>query len=67
MSEIIEGIANTDLADKIEWEGLEYFFLDYIDPIKVADEKLQRLVEDFQATRYEITHRLTELGVGGSR
>ena len=63
MSQIVRGIPNEKLGDQIEWEGAEYFFLDYINPSRINDAELRDKVERFQAAFADIIGRLAALGI----
>lgn len=63
MSQIVRGIPNEELGDQIEWEGAEYFFLDYINPSRINDAELREGVERFKTAFADIRGRLAALGV----
>lgn len=52
-----------DLAGKIENEGLDYFFMEYLSPESIEDPHLRASVEFWQHQRTLAIARLRELGV----
>lgn len=60
---MIEGYDNESLAAKIDNEGFEYFFLDYISPTAILNEDLRKAILEFQAARDEISNILETNGV----
>lgn len=63
---IIKGYeSNEDLAGMIENEGLDYYFMEYLDPDSIIDDKLRVSVMNWQNQRADAIDRLRELGVLG--
>lgn len=60
---IIQDFEDADVTGKIEWEGLDYFFMDYISPDKILDDKLRVSVMNWVNQRNDAIDRLRELGV----
>lgn len=48
MRDLIKNMTNEELLDKIEHEGAEYFFLDYISLDSIKDETLRVSVEELR-------------------
>lgn len=45
MRELMNNMTNEEMLDKIEYEGVEYFFLDYISLDSIKDEYLRSNVQ----------------------
>ena len=61
---LIEGYKDPqDLADKIDNEGLTYFFTDYIGIDNIVDPELKRAVNDLQNAFAKIEMILEKNGV----
>ena len=61
--QLIEGYTVEDLQCKIEYEGLEYFLLDYIDADKIQCPDFKRDVYKFRAIHDNICDTLRNEGV----
>lgn len=59
---LMRNMTNEELFDKINWEGFEYFFLDYVSPDSIADEDLQKSVRQLKLAWEEIVATLDEAG-----
>lgn len=55
-------MTNEDLLGKIEWEGIEYFFLEYLDLNSIADVELRKSVNQLKQAWGEILFTLEEIG-----
>lgn len=61
---IIKDFENAeDVVAKIEWEGLDYFFMDYLSPEDIVDDRLRVSVMNWRNQRSDAVARLRELGV----
>lgn len=48
MMRLMKNMTNAELLDKIEYEGAEYFFLDYISLDSIKNETLRDAVEELR-------------------
>lgn len=61
MRDLMHNITNEDLLGKIDVEGPEYFFLEYVDPDSIKDEDLRSYVRTLQLIWKEILMIVDEL------
>lgn len=59
--QLMRNMTNEDLLGKIESEGPEYFFLEYIDPDSIQDEALRKDVRTLRLIWEEIMSIIDEL------
>jgi hypothetical protein len=57
----MHNMTNEELLDKIEYEGPEYFFLEYVDPDSIKDEYLKSNVRTLRMVWDEILAEIDEL------
>jgi hypothetical protein len=60
MTQLVKGFTNEELWQKAEYEGIEYLFLDYLDPDHIIDEDLSTAVRQFKLAFEEIQSILEE-------
>lgn len=60
MTQLVKGFTNEELWQKAEYEGIEYLFLDYLDPDHIIDEDLRKSVQQFRLALEEIRSTLEE-------
>ena len=60
MTQLVKGFTNEELWQKAEYEGIEYLFLDYLDPDRIIDEDLRKSVQQFRLALEEIRSILEE-------
>ena len=60
MTQLVKGFTNEELWEKAEYEGIEYLFLDYLDPDHIIDEDLRKAVQQFKLAFEEIQSILAE-------
>jgi hypothetical protein len=61
MRRLMVNLTNEELLDKIEYEGPEYFFLEYVDPDSIKDEYLRSNVRTLRMVWGEILAEIDEL------
>jgi hypothetical protein len=61
MRKLMYNITNEYLLDKIESEGAEYFFLDYISLDSIQDEDLRKNVQALRLAWEEVLAVVSEL------
>ena len=61
MRDLMYNMTNEDLLGKIDNEGPEYFFLDYVDPDSIKDEELRKNVQALRLAWEEILMVVDEL------
>lgn len=61
MRDLMHNMTNEDLLGKIESEGPEYFFLDYVDPDSIKDEYLRSNVRTLRLVWEEIMAEIDQL------
>jgi hypothetical protein len=61
MRDLMYNMTNEDLLGKIDNEGPEYFFLDYIDVHSIQDEDLRKNVQALRLAWEEILSVIDEL------
>lgn len=61
MRDLMYNMTNEDLLGKIDNEGPEYFFLDYVDPDSIKDEDLRKNVQALRLAWEEILMVVDEL------
>ena len=61
MRDLMYDMTNEDLLGKIDNEGPEYFFLDYVDPDSIKDEDLRKNVQALRLAWEEILMVVDEL------
>jgi hypothetical protein len=61
MRRLMHNMTNEELLDKIEYEGPEYFFLEYVDPDSIKDEYLKSNVRTLRMVWDEILAEIDEL------
>ena len=54
MRDLMKNMTNEELLDKIEYEGAEYFFLDYISLDSIKDENLRKNVQTLRLVWEEV-------------
>lgn len=59
--QLMRNMTNEDLLGKIESEGPEYFFLEYVDPDSIQDEYLRSNVRTLRLVWEEIMSEIDEL------
>ena len=59
----MKDMSNEDLLAKIEWEGHEYFFLEYVDVERIADLELKQAVRKLKEAWQVITAIVEEIEV----
>ena len=59
--QLMRNMTNEDLLGKIESEGPEYFFLEYVDPDSIQDEYLRNNVRTLRMVWEEIMSEIDEL------
>lgn len=64
MRDLMYNMTNEDLLGKIESEGPEYFFLDYISLDSIKDEELRKNVQALRLAWEEIMEIVDELEDG---
>jgi hypothetical protein len=60
MTQLVKGFTNEELWQKAEYEGIEYLFLDYLDPGHIIDEDLSKAARQFILAFEEIQSILSE-------
>lgn len=60
--QLMRNMTNEELLSKIDWEGIEYYFLDYVDPNSIADVDLRKSVKQLKLAWEEILSTLEEIG-----
>lgn len=60
MTQLVKGFTNEELWQKADYEGIEYLFLDYLDPDHIIDEDLAKAVRQFILAFEEIQSILAE-------
>ena len=60
--QLMRNMTNEELLNKIDWEGIEYYFLDYVDPNSIADVDLRKSVRQLKLAWEEILSTLEEIG-----
>ncbi len=60
MIQLVKGFTNEELWNKAEYEGIEYLFLDYLDPNHIIDKDLKKSVQKFILAFEEIRSILEE-------
>ena len=60
--QLMRNMTDEELLNKIDWEGIEYFFLDYVDPNSIADVDLRKSVKQLKLAWEEILSTLEEIG-----
>lgn len=63
MTELIKGYTTEEIQGKIEWEGLEYFLLNYIDIDNIQCEDFKKSVQQFQLAYEDIVDTLEDEGI----
>lgn len=63
MRELIKGYSSEDLQSKIEWEGLEYFLLNYINIDNIQCEDFKKSVQQFRLAYEDIVDTLENEGI----
>lgn len=61
MRDLMYDMTNEDLLGKIDVEGPEYFFLEYVDPDSIKDEDLRKNVQALRLAWEEILMVVDEL------
>lgn len=61
--ELIKGYTAEDIQHKIDYEGLEYFLLDYIDIDAIQCEDFRKSVQQFRLIYEDIVDTLENEGV----
>jgi hypothetical protein len=61
MRRLMVNLTNEELLDKIEYEGPEYFFLDYISLDSIQDEDLRKNVQALRLAWEEVLAVVSEL------
>ena len=61
MNDLMYNMTNAGLLDKIEYEGAEYFFLDYISLDSIQDEDLRKNAQTLRLVWEEILSVVDEL------
>jgi hypothetical protein len=61
MSDLMHNMTNEELLDKIEYEGAEYFFLDYISLDSIKDNDLRKNVQMLRLAWEDILFVVGEL------
>lgn len=61
--DLMKNMTNEELLDKIEYEGAEYFFLDYISLDSIKDETLRDTVEELRMAWEDILAVIGDLEV----
>ena len=61
MKQLIKGFTNDELLGKIDSEGIEYFFLSYIDVDSIQDLDLCKAVRQFKLAFEEIESFIDEI------
>lgn len=64
MYNLMHNMTNEELLGKIESEGPEYFFLDYISLDSIKDEELRKNVQTLRLAWEEIVEIIDELEDG---
>ncbi len=60
--QLMRDMTDEELLNKIDWEGIEYFFLEYVDPNSIADLELRKSVNQLKQAWGEILFTLGEIG-----
>lgn len=60
--QLMRNMTNEELLSKIDWEGVEYYFLDYVDLDSIADVDLRKSVKQLKLAWEEILSTLEEIG-----
>ena len=63
MRELMNNMTNEELLDKIEYEGAEYFFLDYISLDSIKDNDLRKNVQMLRLAWEDILAVIDDLEV----
>ena len=63
MRDLMKNMTNEELLDKIEYEGVEYFFLDYISLDSIKDEYLRSNVQMLRLAWEDILAIIDDLEV----
>lgn len=63
MTQLIEGYTTEELTSKIEYEGLEYFLLHYLDIDEITCEDFRKSVQQFRLAYDDIVDTLEDEGV----
>lgn len=50
MTQLVGGYSNEEVWEKCEYEGIEYFFLDYMDADQILDPQLKEAVKQLQSS-----------------
>lgn len=50
MTQLVGGYSNQEVWEKCEYEGIEYFFLDYMDADQILDPQLKEAVKQLQSS-----------------
>lgn len=61
MRNLMNNMTNEEMLDKIEYEGAEYFFLDYISLDSIKDEELRKNVQILRLAWEDILADVAEL------
>jgi hypothetical protein len=61
MKQLVKGFTNDELLGKIDNEGIEYFFLSYIDVDSIQDVDLRKAVQQFKLAFEEIESFIDEI------
>jgi len=61
MMRLMKNMTNAELLDKIEYEGTEYFFLDYISLDSIKNETLRDAVEELRMAWGDILAFISDL------
>ena len=61
MMRLMKNMTNAELLDKIEYEGAEYFFLDYISLDSIKNETLRDSVEELRMAWEDILAFISDL------
>jgi nicotinate-nucleotide pyrophosphorylase len=61
MRDLMKNMTNEEMLDKIEYEGAEYFFLDYISLDSIKDEDLRKNVQILRLAWEDILFVVGEL------